>query len=102
MIPGHKIEAMHRYYGVDKQGRKCKDCPHFISTMPTDRRYFKCLVYGKSCGESSDWRAKYLACSLIDQPFPTSDMRIKDRLKHESRGKVIEQLKGQISMEDLI
>ena len=48
-----KIDAMHKYYGI-ASGR-CENCPHFI-TKVFDRKYHKCLVYGDSNSEATDWR----------------------------------------------
>ena len=68
-----KIEAMHRIYGTGCG--KCKDCPHIVRKV-LDRTYYKCLVYGDSNSEATDWRLKYPACGLIDKPFPEEEIRV--------------------------
>lgn len=72
-----KIDAMHHYYGFGV-GR-CEDCPHFIR-HGWDKMYYKCLVYGISNAESTDWRKSWQACGLIDKPFPGGDTRVVDRI----------------------
>ncbi len=93
-----KIDAMHAIYGTDPEGRRCDDCPFLLRTVPTNRTYYKCSVYGISSGASTDWAKRSLACGLIGKPFPKDETRIIDRLKHAPR-KTIEQLDGQIQME---
>lgn len=88
-----KIDAMHHYYGFGV-GR-CENCPHFIRKV-WDRAYCKCLVYGTSNAESTDWRKNYTACGLIDKPFPAGETRVVDRI---TAGKQEEKpIEGQISM----
>ena len=72
-----KIDAMHKYYGFGS-GR-CENCPHFRRKV-FDRTYHKCLVYGDSNSEATDWRCGYTACGLIDKPFPADETRIVTRI----------------------
>ena len=72
-----KIDAMHKYYGFGS-GR-CENCPHFKKKV-FDRTYHKCLVYGDSNSEATDWRSGYNACGLIDKPFPSDETRIVTRI----------------------
>ena len=89
-----KIEAMHKYYGYGS-GR-CEHCPHFQKKV-FDKTYYKCLVYGNSNSEATDWRCSYLACGLIDKPFPTDETRIVNRIIASKRES--EPLPGQIAMD---
>ena len=92
-----KIDAMHHYYGYGSG--KCANCPHFSETI-WDRKYFKCLVYGASRSEATDWRKGYPACGLIDKPFPDDETRIVDRIV---RAKEIEQpLPGQCTIDEML
>ena len=68
-----KIDVMYRHYGFGV-GR-CESCPHF-KKKTFDRTYHKCLVYGESNSEATDWRKSWDACGLIDKPFPEKDQRI--------------------------
>lgn len=91
-----KIDAMHRLYGCGVG--KCRDCPHIIRKT-WNRTYYKCLVYGDSNSEATDWRASYPACGLIDKPFPEDEIRVVKRLNYERDSEV---LPGQISMDELM
>lgn len=88
-----KIDAMHKYYGI-ASGR-CENCPHFI-TKVFDRKYHKCLVYGDSNSEATDWRCGYTACGLIDKPFPADETRIVTRIIASKTDK--EPIPGQLVM----
>ena len=91
-----KIDAMHHYYGFGVGF--CRDCPHFRS-KEYNRKYHKCMVYGDSNSEATDWRKGYIACGLIDKPFPEDERRIVDRIiisRNEN-----EPIPGQISMDDI-
>lgn len=89
-----KIDAMHHYYGL-ASGR-CENCPHF-SEKRYSRTYHKCLVYGDSNSEATDWRRGYQACGLIDRPFPEGDARI---VKMITANRDDEPLPGQMSIFD--
>lgn len=93
-----KIDAMHHYYGRDPQGRKCIDCDHMLSGEYHDKHYYKCIVYGCTHSEATDWRKSYPACGLIGEPFPEHDKRIVDVLKHD-RVRKVEQVEGQMEIE---
>ena len=89
-----KIDAMHKYYGYGSG--MCENCPHFCRKA-YDRTYHKCLVYGDSNSEATDWRCGYTACGLIDKPFPEDETRIVTRIVAK---KVDDKpLPGQIAME---
>ena len=91
-----KIDAMHKYYGFGS-GR-CENCPHFRRKV-YNRTYYKCLVYGSSNSEATDWRCGYTACGLIDKPFPEDETRIVTRITASKKEE--EPLPGQIRMEGL-
>lgn len=90
-----KIDAMLFYYGRALSGR-CGECPHLLEGEYHGRKYFKCTVYGLSHSEATDWRKSYLACGLINKPFPEGETRVKDRI---TRGNVQVVLDGQIEMD---
>lgn len=90
-----KIDAMHHYYGFGVG--ICANCPHFAKKR-YDRTYHKCLVYGDSNGEATDWRCGYPACGLIDKPFPEDEIRIVKRIFRNKNDN--EPVPGQISIFD--
>ena len=91
-----KIDAMHHYYGFGSG--ICENCPHFLKKV-YDRTYFKCLVYGDSNSDKTDWRCSYTACGLIDKPFPEDETRIVYRIIPKREEKPID---GQITFDELM
>lgn len=89
-----KIDAMHKHYGFG--AGRCENCPHFQKKV-FSRTYHKCLVYGDSNSEATDWRCGYPACGLIDKPFPEGDTRIVKLIIAQKKDD--EPLPGQIAME---
>ncbi|MEN6636134.1 MAG: hypothetical protein ABFC56_09800, partial [Clostridiaceae bacterium] len=62
-----KLEAMHARYGcVDG---KCRDCDHLARKL-WDKRYIKCVLYGDTNCEATDWRMKWQACGMFNKPLP--------------------------------
>lgn len=96
-MTARKIDAMHEYYGYGS-GR-CENCPHFRKKT-YDRNYYKCIVYGDSNSEATDWRRGYTACGLINNPFPEGDTRIVKLVSGQK--KYEEPCPGQISMAELM
>jgi len=52
-----------RYIFGDGEGT-CKDCCHYIKYLHRDRTYSKCIVYGVSNSEATDWSYKHKACGI--------------------------------------
>ena len=63
-----KIEAMHSMFGVLPDMR-CEDCANLIQGEYHDRHYRKCLIYGASHSEATDWRKKYVACGMYNRDW---------------------------------
>ena len=63
-----KIERMHQLFGVCEE-HKCKECCHFKKEKFHDKNYRKCLIYGDSHSQSTDWVGKYTACGLYNKPY---------------------------------
>lgn len=82
-----KIDLMHKLFG--KADGKCKDCKHFMSNG-----YQKCLVYGKTRSEASDWVQKWQACGLFNQDTDNENViRMVGSVKKEEQ-----QIDGQMDM----
>lgn len=64
-----KIDAMHATYGTFS-GVKCRTCPHLDAHSNGDctRVWYKCKMYGDSCGPGTDWRVGYDACGAFTIP----------------------------------
>lgn len=85
-----KIDLMHELFGVMK-GEKCRDCKHLHGGV---NEYRKCLVYGNTRSEATDWALKYDACGLWNKPYEGDVPIIK--LVHADKPDV--QVEGQLSI----
>lgn len=78
-----KINAMHSKYGM-KSGCFCRDCDNLIAGYYHDKKYKKCLWYGASHSEATDWAFSYTACGKFNIPFDESrHIPLMQTLKHE-------------------
>lgn len=100
MIKGRKIDAMHAMYGKN-YGCVCRDCCNLVG-YEQSRRWYKCVAYGDSRGESTDWALKYRACGLWGVDFAkTGNKTMIEMLKHAPRPSG-EPVEGQTKLEDLL
>lgn len=91
-----KIEAMHAYYG--NAPGFCRDCDNLCRKL-WDKTYYKCLAYGDSNSEATDWRISWTACGMLDKELPDDWIPLIDRLKQEPRPKEPEpELEGQMNI----
>lgn len=90
-----KIDRMQALFGESK-GNKCKDCCHFHREQHRDRYYRKCLIYGDTQSEASDWAGKYDACGLYNKPYE-GDIEI---ISLRQSDKHTEPIKGQLNLFD--
>lgn len=74
-----KIDAMHAYYGR-KAGYRCADCKHLVGKT-YQRSYHKCLAYGDSNSEATDWTMKWTACGLWNAELPKGHVPLVRRLR---------------------
>ena len=79
-----KIEKMHYLFGKIER-HKCKECSRLICKIDWNRRrYYKCLNYGRSNAESTDWKLSYEACGMFNK----------------EKDKMAKQLENQVSIFD--
>lgn len=87
-----KIDLMHQQFGKT-DGKFCKDCFN-LAIHQWGTRYHKCLVYGVSNSEATDWKMKYPACGMFNKEWNGNDIvRLVSRSADEN-----EPIKGQIGM----
>lgn len=98
-MTGRKIDAMHAIYGT-VQDMHCADCPHFIAGRYHDKMLFKCEAYGITHSEATDWRKRYVACSLVHLPLP-DERPVIDRLRG-LKTRIQDQIYGQITVEEVM
>jgi hypothetical protein len=96
-----KIEAMYQMFGrySGREPKQCKDCNNFLRRR-YNKIYRKCTVYGCTSSEATDWNASYEACEMFNKPYEGNP--VIEILKHKSKSKDDETLKGQMSIDDWI
>lgn len=67
-----KSELMHELFGVTDG--KCKECKHFKAA---NGGWSKCLIYGESASEATDWNRNYPACGLKDKELVPTKQVVK-------------------------
>ena len=93
--PDKRIAEMHKRFGIYR-GVKCGGCCNCASYTQS-RKWYKCLVYGFTNAESTDWRISYNACGHYGKPHDPRAKTIADVLKHEPRKKT-EAVAGQMGL----
>ena len=92
MTSEQKISRMYRHFGESQSGKKCKDCSNLIRVERGNHRVSKCLVYGDTFSEASDWKRSHKACGMLNQSY---DGRPIIEI-YEPRSKADEQIEGQM------
>jgi len=92
MTSEQKIIRMYRHFGESQSGLKCKDCSNLIKVERGNHRVSKCLVYGDTFSEASDWKRSHMACGMINHEY---DGRPIIEIC-EPRHKADEQIEGQM------
>lgn len=88
-----KIEKMHYLFGKI-EGHKCKECSRLICVPGLNgKRFYKCLNYGQSNAESTDWRLSYEACGMFNKEV--NKLAIKIYISEPQK-----QLENQVSIFD--
>lgn len=78
-----KHEAMYAAYGKDHL-HKCKDCANCVCNV-WDKRYYKCLRYGESNSEATDWAIGKVACGMFNVPLPAGERPMIKRLRRDTK-----------------
>ena len=92
-----KIDKMHHMFGTC-ENHICKECCHYKTERYHGKNYRKCICYGQSNSESTDWKASYTACGLFNQPWEDGVEIYKCGIIKD----VEKPLKGQMSIFDLL
>lgn len=69
MTSEQKISRMYKRFGKSGSGKKCKDCSNLIKVERGNHRVSKCLVYGDTFSEASDWKQSHYACGMLNQYY---------------------------------
>lgn len=86
-----KINRMHALFGVEV-GHTCGECCNFVSGQYRSKILRKCMVYGLTHSEASDWAKSWTACKMFGHEYsgrPVIELRTE---KHEPEGPLENQL----------
>jgi len=97
-----KIEAMYAFFGryAGREPKQCKDCCNFIRKQLSNT-YRKCLIYGDTNGEATDWKASYEACGMFNNRSYTGN-KIIELVKRQPKDKPAKHIPGQMTLSQLI
>lgn len=90
-----KAERIYKLFGR-LEGYKCKDCSNFCRITYRDKTYRKCLVYGNTNSDASDWTGKTTACGLFNKDY--SGNSVMEIAKHWSKS-TKNTIEGQVELE---
>lgn len=91
-----KIELMYRLFGRCN-GQICGTCFH-LKEKKRDRIYRKCLVYGVSNSEATDWAKSWGACGMYCREYHGREIVFSVKKgNHE-----YVPLEGQIELEEIL
>lgn len=97
MKSADKINRMYKAYGKNVH-EKCGHCCNFISGKYNGKTYSKCLAYGATHCEATDWSRRHMACGIFAEPFDESKRRPLIEVYKAGRT-VNQQIEGQMEME---
>lgn len=63
-----KIDRMHALFGI-YIGHTCGECCNFVSGQYRSKILRKCMVYGLTHSEASDWAKSWTACKMFDHEY---------------------------------
>lgn len=89
-----KIGRMHKEFGIDPSN-KCGECSNCNRQRYRDRNYTKCLVYGDTASEATDWVQKWTACGMFNKPWKGPQMM---KVFNSRRDKPDTQCDGQMKL----
>ena len=97
MVNARKIALMHEKYGWDEE-HTCGECQNLITGYTWGgKRLRKCLVYGVTQSNASDWAKSYTACGMFNVAPDESGRRVIDEVQHKAERREID---GQTSFGD--
>jgi len=91
-----QLQRMHTVFGRS-YGNRCGDCCNFAKGRYHDRILQKCVAYGLTHSEASDWAQRWDACGQYNTPHDEKAIPIIKRGLF-SRGTRAAKSEGQIGM----
>ena len=93
----NKIQAMYKWSGGTDYRYLCHECSNCVKVQRGSQTVYKCLVYGNTGSQATDWRASNIACKYFGQAYEGEPVISMGYVKEKEES----QLKGQISIFDL-
>ena len=87
-----KNNRMYELFGRN-DAHECRTCNNLYGEPGG---YYKCLIYGRTASEASDWRLSYKACGLYNKDYK-GDIPVINLNRGGKRGEDI-QCEGQMSL----
>lgn len=94
-----KISKMYEWSGGTDWTHVCKECKNCQKFQKGNRSVYKCLIYGNTDSEASDWKASYIACKKFNADYTGTP--IIELVKRQPKKKN-EEIEGQMRIEDFI
>ena len=94
---------MHELFG-EIPDKLCEDCTNLIQGRCNTRYLRKCVIYGATHSEATDWRKKYTACGMFNREWKGGKIIDACKSVTERRNLGLERtepLEGQYRMEEV-
>lgn len=92
------VDLMRLAFGTGPEEKTCCDCCNIIAVQMGNRRIYKCLAYGATCSNASDWRNKWPTCGMFGKFVQEPAITQKSKLAFSRSGKIEMPIEGQIEM----
>lgn len=93
-----KISQMYQWSGGTDYRHTCYECKNCVKVRRGNRTVYKCMVYGNTDSEASDWKQSYIACKHFDKP-PGGVPIVK---MCEKKKQVNADIEGQMNISDFL
>ena len=79
------IDRMYYNYGYSDDGGYCHECPHFRKSCWNKKAQKKIIGYDENGKEIVEYES-FLACGLINKPFPDASKPLEGQMRIEMEG----------------
>lgn len=79
-----KIQEMYALFGECKnKTARCRECSNFRRYRFRRRTVSKCVVYGESNSQATDWNGRKLACGMFNTEYNGTPIYKRHVVRHE-------------------
>ena len=99
-----KIEKMYHLFGKC-EGHKCKECNRLKKYETYNyKKYYKCLNYGNSNSEATDWKINNMACGMFNKETEKEVIKIyipakQEKVKNENEITIFDYMERKLGKE---